>query len=184
MRGGQVADGAEHVGLGRDIEAGGRLVEHDDTGAAGEGDGEPDALLLAARQLVRIVAKEARRVRQRDLAHHFGDPRATLVRALAKVVSLEHFTQLGSDAQRGVEGRCRILRDVADDAAAQAGALRRIQLQHLDVTDAHRASLDLRAAPGVAEKGEPNGRLAGSGFADEPEDFARGDAERDIVDDV
>src|SRR3989440_4815446 len=133
---------------------------------------------------VRIVAKEARRVRQRDLAHHFGDPGATLVRVLAKVMRFEDLTELGPDAQRGVEGRRGILWDIADDAATQAGALRGIQLQHLDVTDAHRASLDLRAAPGVAEKGEPDRRLAGSGLADEPEDFARGDAERDVVDDV
>ena len=131
-----------------------------------------------------IVAKEARRVGQGDLAHHFGDPGATLVGALAEIVRLEHFTQLGSDAQCGVEGGRRILGDIADHAATQAGALRGIQLQHLDVTDAHRASLDLRAAPGVAEKGQPDRRLTGSGFADEPEDFARGDAERDIVDDV
>src|SRR5439155_18112952 len=111
-------------------------------------------------------------------------PRATVVRVLAKVVSLEHFTQLGSDAQRGVEGGGGILWDVADDAAAQAGALRGIQLEHLDVTDAHRPSLDLRAAPGVPEKGEPDCRLAGSGFADQAEDLAGGDAERDVVDDV
>src|SRR6202165_3014024 len=133
MRRGQVADGVEDVGLCRHVEAGGRLVEHDDPRAAGERDGEPDTLLLAARKLVGIVAQEARRVGQSDLAHHFADPRATVVRVLAKAVRFEHLAQLGADPQRRVERGGRVLRNIADHAAAQALPICRIALQDLDI---------------------------------------------------
>src|SRR2546421_11450474 len=93
---------------------------------------------------MRIVPKEARRIRQRDLAHHFGDPGATLVRVLAKVMRFEYLTELGPDAQGGVEGRRGLLWDRADDGATQAGAHRRAHHRH---TQWHRTN---RAHPGRA----------------------------------
>ncbi len=57
VRGGQLAHGAEHVRLGGDVEAGRRLVQHDHARPAGERHREADALLLAARELVRVAAQ-------------------------------------------------------------------------------------------------------------------------------
>ena len=43
--------------LRRHVEAGGRLVQHDQIGLAGQRHGDADALLLPARELVRIAAR-------------------------------------------------------------------------------------------------------------------------------
>ena len=57
----EVAHRLEHVGLRRDVEAGGRLVEHDHARPVGERHRERDALLLAAGELVRVAPEERRR---------------------------------------------------------------------------------------------------------------------------
>ena len=52
-----------HLGAHRDVERRGRLVEHEDPRLDGERAGDGDALGLAARELVRVAAGEARRER-------------------------------------------------------------------------------------------------------------------------
>ena len=120
----QLAHRAEHVRLRGHVEAGRRLVEHDQARAARERHGEADALLLPARELVRIAPQVLLVVGQRDLAHDLGDARLALVGARAEPVHLECLAQLRADAQGRVEGGGRILRHVRDDAAAH-GAPRR-----------------------------------------------------------
>ena len=61
--------------LRRHVEAGRRLVEHDEGRVAGERHGDADALLLAAGQLVRIAPQEIRRRRQADQAEQVQRPR-------------------------------------------------------------------------------------------------------------
>jgi hypothetical protein len=56
---GELAHSLEHVGLRCYIESGRRLVEDNDPRPARERDREPDALLLTAGELVRVVAEEA-----------------------------------------------------------------------------------------------------------------------------
>ena len=56
----QVADGLQDPALGGHVQAGGRLVEHDQLRPAGEGHGQPDPLLLPAGQLVRVGVRGCR----------------------------------------------------------------------------------------------------------------------------
>ena len=108
----QLAHRPEHVRLRRHVEAGGRLVEHDHPRPAGERHREADALLLAARELVRVPAQVGGRVGQRHLAHHLGDPLAPLTLAGAERVRLQHLHELRADPKRWVQRRGRVLRDV------------------------------------------------------------------------
>ena len=180
----ELAHGAEHVGLGRHVEAGRGLVEHDQARPARERHREADALLLAARELVRVAPQIGGVVGQRDLAHDLGDARTALLGARAVPVHLERLAQLGADAQRGVERRGRILRDVRDEVAAHAAPRGAGEGEDVDVADADAAGGDRRAAPRVAEQGQADRRLAGARLADEPEHLARRDRERHLVDDV
>ena len=56
----EFADRRQHVRLRCDVQAGGRLVEDDQAGPVREGHREPDPLLLAAGQLVRVTLRKAR----------------------------------------------------------------------------------------------------------------------------
>jgi hypothetical protein len=53
----EVAHRVEHVTLSRDVEPRGRLVEDDEARTAREGHRQGDALLLTARQLMRVPAE-------------------------------------------------------------------------------------------------------------------------------
>ncbi len=184
VRSGQLAHGAEHVRLRRHVEAGRRLVEHDQARPAGERHGQPDALLLAARELVRVAAQVGRVVRQRHLAHDLRDAGGALLRARAEVVHLERLAQLLADAQGRVERCCRVLRHVGDEASAHGAATGAREREDVDVANADAAARDLGAAPRVAEQRKADGRLARAGFAHEAEHLAGCDRERDLVDDV
>ena len=76
----QAAQGVQDVPLRGDVQAGGGLVQHDQRGAAGEGHGQPDALLLAAGQLMRVPPQQVRRRLETGLAQHLGDPGLRLTR--------------------------------------------------------------------------------------------------------
>ena len=52
----------EHLGLDRGVEAGGRLVEHEQLRVARQRHGDHDALLHAARELVRVALHDPRRI--------------------------------------------------------------------------------------------------------------------------
>ena len=58
----QRAHEVEHLGLDGGVEAGGRLVEHEQLRVAGERHGDHDPLLHAARELVRIALHHPLRV--------------------------------------------------------------------------------------------------------------------------
>ncbi len=71
----QVAQQAQDLGLDGDVEGGGRLVGDEEVGLVGERHRDHHALALAARQLVRIGAEPAGRLRQTDQAQQFQRPR-------------------------------------------------------------------------------------------------------------
>ena len=165
--------------LRQHVESRGRLVEHGDGRLADARHRNRHALLLSARELVRVATREARVRSELDpvecRVHRLG-------RALACSVRGQDVEDRLADAQRRVERSARILRHVGDDAAAQAsqGAL---------VTPAHllAAHLDRAAAPHdsgarVPEQRERRRRLATARLADEPEDLAGSQREADVLD--
>jgi hypothetical protein len=109
----ELADGRQDVRLRGDVQAGGRLVEHDEAGPVGERHGEPDPLLLAAGQLVRVAPQERPVVGQRHLPHHLRDAPGDSAARLA-AVRLDDLPELDADPQRRVQRRGRVLRDVGD----------------------------------------------------------------------
>ena len=168
--------------LGRDVQAGSRLVEDDEPGPVREGHREPDPLLLAAGELMRVTLEEAAVVGERDLAHHLRDALGVIA-APAAVVRLEYLHELEADPQRRVQRRGRVLGNVGDDRAPQLAALLLAERQDVVVTQPHRPARDPQAAPGVAEQRQADCGLAGPGLAHEPEDLARRDPERHVADD-
>ena len=71
----QFGDEVEDHRLGGDIEPGGRFVHDQQVGLAGQRHGNDDALLLAARELVRIAACHLHRFGQVHLAQQGLHPR-------------------------------------------------------------------------------------------------------------
>ena len=113
----ELAHRREHVRLRRDVEPGRRLVEDDQGGPQEERDGQADALLLAARELVRIALQEVACRREPDLAECVHDACADV----APLAVLAHdLLELGPDPQRRVEGRGRVLRNVGDELSPGA----------------------------------------------------------------
>ena len=89
--GGSDADLRPHAAAGFDVEADGGLVEEDEVGVAGEGEGEEDALLLAAGELAehtRLDAFEAGGANHVGVGHGVGIVAAEDVDVLADA---EHF---------------------------------------------------------------------------------------------
>jgi len=101
-----------------DVERGCRFVEHDQLGPAGEGGGSNhDALLLAARRLVRIALHQAGRLAQVDTLERFGRrvPRFLLRKA---AVPHQYLADLTADRQGRIERGRGILEHHAHTSAA------------------------------------------------------------------
>ena len=94
----QLAHGREHVRLRRHVEPGRRLVEHDQRGPQQERHREADALLLAARELVRIAAQELAVAAGRRTSASARDGCAR--RSVRLAVLVDHLRELRADAQR------------------------------------------------------------------------------------
>ncbi len=127
----EVAHGVEHVRLRRDVEPGSRLVEHDHAGAAGERHRQPDALLLAARELVGIAGEKALVAREEHLVEHLVEPLAPLLPGRSVAVRRKRLLELAADPDRRVERRGGILGNVGDRSPSERADLVRGQLQDL-----------------------------------------------------
>ena len=177
-----VAETAEQrgdLGLDRDIERGGRLVGDDQLRLGGERQRNDDPLAHPARELVRLMVDPLGRRRDADLGQQV-DRTGTGRPAAQAEMQADGLDQLLSDREERVQRGQRILEDRADLAAAH--------LLHRPVAepvDAPAADVDLARgdAPRRLEQpqnGKPGHRLAGAGIADDAQDFAGRDAERDV----
>ena len=99
----------EHARLDGRVEPGRRLVEDEQLGVGGERDGDDDALLHPAGQLVRVALGDALRVG--DLDPFQGLERARLGLLLALTQDREGLDHLRPDLRRRVERRARVLVD-------------------------------------------------------------------------
>src|SRR5262249_26944115 len=147
-----------------------------------EGHREPDPLLLATGELVRVTLEEGAVTGERALPHH---PRDTLGNGAVPVTSvrLDYLPELEADPQRRVQRRGRVLRDIGDERAPQTPELLLIEREDVVVTEQHRPARDPQAAPGVAEQRQPDCGLAGPGLAHHPENLTSCDPERHLADD-
>ena len=155
------------------------LVEDDQRRPAGERHGQPDALLLAAGQLMRVPAQQVRRRVQGRLAEHLADP-GRRVRA-APGVHPERLAELVADPQGRVQRRRRVLRHVADHGPAQR-AQRRLEPEQVGAVQPDLPAGHGQAAPGVPEQGQGDRGLPGPGLADQAEHRPGPHRERDPAD--
>jgi hypothetical protein len=145
----EAADGVQHVALGGHVQSGGRLVEHDQRRAAGEGHRQPDALLLATGQLVRVAAQQVGRSVQVSLPQHLAKAAIGVLDRAA--VHPDRLFQLRPDPQPGVQCRGRILGHVSDLCAPHGPQLGAGQPEDVETVDPDLAGADGQAAAGVAE---------------------------------
>ena len=112
------AERLHHLALHHDVERAGRLVGDDHLGAQADGDGDADALLHAAGQLVRIHVRHLGR--QADLAEQVAHARRRVSRGdSAHAVVGQRVGDLRADAQHRVERVHRALRHQRDAGQAQ-----------------------------------------------------------------
>ena len=170
----QVDHQVEHLGLDRDVERGDRLVGDDQLGLQRERAGDADALALAARELVRIIAHL--RPAQSDALEQRGHARGPVAAAGDAV----HAQRLADDVARRharIERGERVLED--DLHPPPVGA----QLDLAEPRDVLAVERD--AAGGRLDQpqhGAAHRRLAAARFADQAERLARRDREAHAVD--
>ena len=174
----QPAYGVQDAALRGDVQAGRRLVQHDQSRPAGEGHGQGNPLLLAAGNLVRVRGEDRAGILQARLGHHLREPVGVAA------VDGEDLAQLGADLQHRVQRAARILRDVGDRPAAHFLQLVLGQREDVLAVDQHLAAADREAALDQAEQGERDRGLARPRFAHQAEHVPRLDGERHLVDDV
>ena len=162
----QILDEFDDAGLHRHVERRRRLVEYQEFGVAQQRHRDHHALLLAARQLVRIGPHHPLGIGQPDRLDHFD--RAPLGFGFAHlVVDQRRLHQLPADPHGWIERGHRLLIDHRDLGAANPahfllGERRDVASLELDLTLRHAA--DLRQ---IAHHRQRDGRFAASGFADE-----------------
>ena len=87
-------------------------------GPAGEGGGDHDALLLAARGLVRIAAHHRGGIAQLDMARAASSPSCHAASRRQAAMAAQHLGELPAERQRRVERGRRVLEHHADARAA------------------------------------------------------------------
>ncbi len=181
VRGTHASDGIEHRALRRDVEPRGRLIEHDEARPACEGHRDRDSLQLAAGQLMRVNRENPLPGIKADLGKHLFQPRVRLL-ALPTVRG-EDLLEHAADAQRWVDGRGRVLRDVRDRRPPQLAQLCGRQREQVGPIEAHRSGDDLQPAARMTDHGQAESCLARAGLSDHAKHFAGGNFDGHVLDD-
>ena len=170
----QLDQQVQHLRLDRDVERGDRLVRDDELRLQHEGPREPDALPLAATELVRVSA--GRLGRHADALEHLVDGRVAVL-AGSDPVDTEAFRDQVADLHPGVERADGVLED---DLHVAAHPLH-VTSAEPDEIDAVEGDLPLGRLE-QAQQRAPEGGLAATGLPDEPEGLSTADLEVDAVD--
>jgi hypothetical protein len=125
----------EDLPLDRDVERGRRLVGNEELRLAGERHRDHHALLLAARELVRIGGQPPLRLGHADLGEQRLRARERLAPAEAQVLA-QRLGDLVADREHRVQRAHRVLEDAGDLAAAQG--LQPVALQRQEVASFER----------------------------------------------
>ncbi len=178
----QLAQEFEDLRLDRDVERGGRLVGDQQFGPIGERHGDHHTLTLAAREFMRIGFQPFFRLADADLVQqlqHAGTrrlPGHTLMQC-------EDFGNLLFDRMERIERCHRLLEDHGDVVAANFAQFAVGGLQQILALEEDLAAR--MACRGIGQKPQDRicrDRLAGTGFADERDNLALVDIERDAID--
>jgi hypothetical protein len=165
----QVAQQVEDLRLHHHVEGRGRLVGHDQPGAAGQRHRDHHPLLLAAGQLVRVAPRPVGA--QPDLLEELRDPPLHGVLAQRRLVDLDRLGDLPADPVHGVE---RVQGPLEHDR--RAGPPKRAQVAPAHGPDVLAEHLDLALDLGVLRLQPEHGRdqrgLAAAGLAGNPHDLA------------
>ncbi len=175
----QALDLGQDPPLRHDVEAGRRLVEDDQRRLANESHGDRHTLLLAARELVRVAAGELGSRRQLHAPERLLDRRELACRR----VLVQHVLDGASDSESRVERVGGILRHVGDKPASKPPRNPLGAPAHRLAPNGDLPGDDPGARLAVAEERERSGRLPAPRLADQPDDLARSDLERDLLDD-
>ena len=177
----QVAQQLQNLLLQHHVERGRRLVGDQELGLERAGDGNDDALPLAAGKLMRIA-------RQRELGFRQPDPVEHLSRTVFRIpparagVPADALRNLLADRLHRVQRRHWLLEHHADVVAAK-----RIHLVFAGCENIYAVKADASGSAcrrrQQAHHGERRHRLAGAGFADQPHDLAGLDRQIDAVED-
>ena len=114
----QLVEQFEDLLLYRHVECCGRFIGNQQSGFTGDGHGNHDALLLAARQLERIGARFVAWFRQTHFMQQFDRACPGRLPAQAQVQT-QHFTDLAADAEHRIERAHRLLENHRDFTTAQ-----------------------------------------------------------------
>jgi hypothetical protein len=176
----QVDDRALH----HHVEPGGRLVEHDQPGPEQQREREHDPLPHPAGQLVRVGPQHPLGV-ELHVAQHLEHALARVaVGARVPAVRLHGVPELPLDPEHGVEGVHRRLEHRGDLPPAQPVELLGGQgVQVLPVEPDLPAGV-VRGPVEQPEQGVAERRLAAPGLAQQTDELALGEVERDVADGV
>ena len=185
----------EDLFLHGDVERGGGLVGDKQARGAGEGHGNQRALSEAAGELMRKLAGAEGGFGYGGAFECGESAAAEFIAGELRLVGAKGFFDLRADAEDRVERSHRLLKDhrqrtAAERAESVGGKREEIHSMVGRGRGAHRQECLCHFEPGFAgnaragreesHESERKHGLAGAGFADQAERFARCDAERDV----
>src|SRR5579883_1121750 len=174
----------EDLRLDRDVEGGRRLVGDEEARVAGDRHGDHDALVHAARELVREGSQPALRRRNPDLLQKLDRAPAPRRAAEALLVQPERLLELEADGEARVETRRRLLEDHRHVLAGEPPALARRERQQVLSGEGEAPGAHLPRKADEAHQRQHGDALSRTRFADDAEDFAFLDPQIDRIDRV
>ena len=177
----QLLDQFQDLRLRGDVERRGRLVRDEQHGIQHERRRDHDPLALAAGELMRIDVDQAVRLGQAHGLHHLEH--ALAPRSVVLIgVDGEHLGDLVADTHHRIERRHRLLEDHRHAVAAHPPQLARRLRQEIVALEQDTAGHGRELARQQAHDGVRGDRLARSGLADDADDLAGLNRERDLLD--
>ena len=174
-----VGDELGDAGLDRDVERGGRLVEEQERGVREQRHRDDHALLLPARDLVRVRRHHAVGVGEADVVEHLH--RAVVGLGVGDaLVGHRHLLELGAEGEARIERGERLLVDHRDVGAAQGPQLVGRELGQLHPLEPDAAALDGAVAAHVLHDGHRHRGLAAARLAHQPDALALLHREREV----
>ena len=176
----QIPQQLQNLGLDRDVERGRRFVGDDERRTARERDGNHRALPQATGELVRIVARAARRIGHADGLEQ-ANGAAPGLRPAGLAMDDDCLGDLVTNREDGAERRHRLLEDEPDPRTAHAPHPGFVERQQVAALKDDLAADDTSGTSEQPHNREGSDRLAAPRLADQAERFPRRDCKADIL---